>query len=203
MIKAKFDLREFDRACKQIVKETGKIPADVTNKALFEVGKIATTTTKFTPKEQILSELNRDNLAAKLVQAKLKREGKKGLFGDALTAAAEKLKRLRQRGSKVVLGGFKTAIKVIAPFVKKKGGAVPAGKVGKTNNLGGGQPAREGNKTVGAIWNSYVGGKSPNSVPERVTNEEYEGVVKAARIKLADLNDYLLQLAQKAANKFH
>lgn len=203
------DSRDFQRAYKDYVAFSRKSLEEIANKTVFEVAKLATTTTKIVPKEQIESDLRQTAdgtapLAALIVNANRKAKGKKGLYGDVMARAVESLIKKRMRASKFVASGWIAAVKAIAPFVKQKSSGTPM-PMGKTkSNLGGALPARNvANKASAVIWNSVFGGKNKNSEPARVTQVELEGLEKAIKRKTADMYTYINRKLAEGAQRFN
>jgi hypothetical protein len=205
----KVDSNSFDKAYKDYIGFSKKSLEDIANKTVFEIAKIATTTTKTTPKEQIASELRQGAnsynapLAAILVNKQRGNKGKKGLFGPVMAKAVESLIKRRQRTAKFVAAGWIAAVRAIAPFVKDKTGALmPVGK--PKSSLGGALPARNiNNKASAVIWNNVFGGKGKGSKPARVTAVELDGLTKAVNIKVKDMYVYINRKLSEGARRFN
>lgn len=195
MIKARVDKTGFDRAYKQYVALSKKSVAEIANKTIYEVGKLATTTTISTPKPKIESDLRQSiNGNATVASIKVNKErakkGKKGLFGAPMAKAVESLIKRKMRTAKFVLSGWIAAIKAIAPYVKQKS-SPPTGKKANSN-LGGGVAAKPiANKATAWIWNSVFGGKGDGTKPAYVTQVEWNGLEKAKQRKAADMVPYI------------
>jgi len=206
----KVDSRSFDKAYADYIQFSKKSIEEIANKIVFEVAKIATTTTKTTPKEQIATELDNTSsvsgtasLAEILVNRNRGLKGKKGLYGALLASAADKLIKKRQRSAKFVASGWIAAVRAISRYIKAKGGApMPTGKA--KSSLGGALGARNiAGKASASIWNNVLGGKGPGSKPQRVTQVEIEGLEKAIRIKTADMEVYINRKLSEGAQRFN
>lgn len=204
----KVDSKSFDKAYKDYIAFSKKSVEEIANKTVFEVAKLATTTTKTTPKEQIASELkqtvkNGAPLAALIVNRDRKAKGRRGLYGPSMAKAVDSLIKRRQRTAKFVAAGWIAAVRAIAPFVRQKAGSpMPTGKA--KSSLGGALPARNvAGKASSVIWNSVFGGKGKDSKPQKVTDVELQGLEQAVRRKTADMLVYINRKLKEGAERFN
>jgi hypothetical protein len=196
MLDIKVDASQLIKACEEAAKFSDKTKTEIVNQALYFVAKGALYNTYAPEKDKITSALNKSadvnakaSIANILVNVKRKAAGKKGLNGQKMAIATQKLINAEVSHRNFARSGWVGAIKTLAPHVKRKGGAAktPPGVRLKIANSGGAIPATtKRGKVTGKIFNS-INGKH-NS--EAVEKYQREGLQKAVDAETRDKLEY-------------
>jgi hypothetical protein len=180
--KAVLDTRNFNRVWKPYLKFQKRLPEDIVDAKEFFIARNATQTTPSTTFSKIEAELTADSktypdvpLAAIIINSQLGKKGKKGLFGDKMKKAVEKLLKKRKQSINFIRSGWKNAIKLLEGALRSRGELTWANRNGKGSkadsatmrkktppSFGGAIPARNyGGKAVGEISNNVHGDNKP------------------------------------------
>lgn len=118
--------RDFNNALKEYRKWSKKQPAEVINSKMFFIARNATNTTKKADPNKIRDELSapsRDypdvELGAIIVNVQQHKKGKKGLTGEKMARALEKLKRIAVSHTNFLRSGWLPAIRILSSAVKR------------------------------------------------------------------------------------
>jgi hypothetical protein len=211
----KVDTRAFDKAFAEYMRFNKRTIPEVINNKVYFVARNAVNTTVAASKESIREDLLKSSavapgvpLAAVLVQKGRQTAGKsagsrKGLAGEKMAAAIEKLIRVRQATANFLRAGWIAAIKAVEPAIKSKSGAPKYPKT-KTKGVpkGGAKAATENPfwKATAQIWNSVQGGMKPSPKVQALLTE---GLNQAIALEVQSMAGYVEKKLQAGADKFN
>lgn len=176
--KGTLDTRNFGRTFKDYMKFQKRLPEDVVDAKQFFIARNATQTTGHSSFQKIEAELTADSntypdvpLAAIIVNSQLGKKGKKGLTGEKMGKAVEKLIKARKKSINFVRSGWKNAVKILENALRSRGELTWANRNGRGSkadsetmrkktppSFGGAIPARNyGGRAVGEISNDVHG----------------------------------------------
>ena len=206
------DTSGFDKAMEKYMTFQKRLPADVINGKLYFIARNATMTTKAADKSGIETELrgpSRDYpdvpLAAIIVNTQLKAKGKKGLTGEKMATAMDKLIKKRKASVNFVRAGWKNAIKLLEAYMRAKGelnfvrrwqSSAPVDsatmKKKKFEYLGKATPAMV--ERVGRVWGEIqndVHGKDGESNLAHLEQVKQDGLQKAVDKEVRSMYIYM------------
>ena len=127
MFSLTLDTSEFDKTMDQYMKFQKRLPADVVNAKLYYIARNATMTTKAADKSKIENDMRAKAtnynapLAAIIVNSQLGKMGEKGLTGEKMARAVEKLIKKRKNAVNFVRAGWKNAIVILEKYLRSNG----------------------------------------------------------------------------------
>jgi hypothetical protein len=208
MLNITVDDREFQKVFKEYMTYSKRSFAEACNQHAYYIARDAVLVTKGADKNVIKAKLEGPStaypdvpLAAILVNVERAKKGKKGLNGQKMVNAVEKLIRKYQSHVNFVRAGWIPAIKKLAAIVPKKGGEkIPSGTAKTGRNFGGATPAKDsGFSPIAWIWNSVVGGKQYSSKVHAIIEE---GAQKAVKMETISMRNYIIKKQEEARKKF-
>jgi hypothetical protein len=200
------DTREFDRVFKEYMNYSKRTFKESCDQHAYYIARDAVQTTKGADKNIIRAKLEGPSakypnapLAAVLVNVERAKAGKRGLTGQKMVNAVEKLIRKYQSHVNFVRSGWMPAIKKLAMVVPSKGGAkIPSGTAKSSRVFGGAEAAKEGFSPIAWIWNSVVGGKHYS---QKVHDIIETGAMEAVKMETQSMRDYIIRKQNEGIKK--
>lgn len=185
----------FEEALKKAMVYYKRSTSETCNRTLYAIASAACNTTKAATKDEIrnsLLQMSQLYDKAPLAAILINKGRNPGLQGPQMEAAVEKFIRKRQAGRNSLRAGYISARKALGAVLSKgKGGAprIPPGIRVRGRPKGGADPAKEGWKTGGAIFNTMEGKTNKGYVQEL----EQEGLNAAVAAETKSKLDYVLK----------
>lgn len=207
MMTVTVDTTEFNKVFKEYMTYSKRSFAEACNQHAYYIARNAVQVTKGADKEVIRAKLEGPSarypsapLAAILVNVERAKKGKKGLYGQKMANAVEKLVRKYQSHINFVRSGWIPAIKRLAAIVPKKGGAHIPGGTDKAGRVFGGATAAVDStfSPVAWIWNSVVGGKNYSPKVHGIIEQ---GAIKAVNMETESMRKYIIRKQNEIIKK--
>lgn len=144
---------------------------------------------------------DKNTLAARIVNARRKRDGQPPLWGKYLTDAARKLTQSRIRSVNFIRSGWLASIKALAPLIKRspRAGSVkadrPKGRAVVSNVY-----SRPSVEIINSAMNSLARNNTNHS-PEKMKTIAEEGLAKSVAAVNRDMKTYIERKLQKVADR--
>src|ERR1035441_721133 len=208
MMTMTIDTREFDKVFKEYMTYSKRSFSEACNQHAYYIARDCVQVTKGADENVIRAKLEGPSasyptapLAAILVNVERAKAGKKGLNGQKMANAVEKLIRKYQSHINFVKSGWIPAIKKLAMVVPKKGGAkIPAGTDKSGRTFGGASAAVDSTfSPIAWIWNSVVGGKHYSPKVKEIIEE---GAMAGVRMETESMRQYIIRKQTEASKKF-
>ena len=143
-------------------------------------------------------------IVALLINAQRGRQGKKGLYGDAMKQAVQKFISARQRTVAFLRSGWLPAVKVLSPLVRNKSGApkVDSETMHRRPGAGGAIAASEGWRVKATIHNAIAaGGKDAQHHAQGVERYGVPALQRALKLEEQDMRQFMEDKARESARK--
>ncbi|SRR6266568_9293321 len=214
-VNIKVDLRGFNKAFKEYMEFNKRALPEIVNTKAYFIARNALGTTKAADKEHIREQLEAPSrnypnapLAAIIVNAQRQATGKnargrKGLYGERMRRAIDRLIRIRQSHVNFVRAGWKTAMKQLAPYVRSKAGQaqIPLG-IKERPMLGGSKHAPESSWLPKAsIWNSARDKTGKGT--EKIQTIIIEGLQEAVNKEVRSMKQYIERKLNEGIKRFN
>jgi hypothetical protein len=209
-MKLEIDTSRFDRVMKQYLRYSSRSYAEACDQHAYYIARNATNTTKTADPNVIRAALNVKSkmydasLASILVNWKRGKQGKKGLTGDKMVSAVEKLIKTYINHRNFLRAGWIPAIKRLALVVPRRGGSpIPPATAKKGREFGGAQAASPySSKPFALIWNSSANNKKREASTKRSVGYLEEGLRAAMRDEVRSMIKYIRNKQMQAKSKF-
>lgn len=200
----KLDTKEFDATLKRYRRLSRRDEVEIVNTKAYFIARRAVVETIKADKGKIKAFFDRQTqkVVGMIINKRRGKQGKPGLYGDAMAEAQAMMKARRLRAVGFIKSGWIWCIKNLEGYVKSKRGAARKDSSVKTYGRpkGKAKPAHSSAFLVKAIIQNFAESKK-STTPEPLDKFGMPGLQKAVNFETASMKSYIEEKLRKSAHE--